>query len=318
MRYYCTHFDINYIGHALSLYESLSIYGESFKLFMFCMDDTSLNHLQTMNLSNATLISSLNLEAKIKGLAQAKANRSRVEYFYTCSPATCYYILQEFSEVNLITYLDADLYFFASPEPVFEEISNADIGVIEHRFHWITRRNIVYGRFNVGWISFRRSDEGLACLEEWMGDCINWCYQRLEGDKYADQKYLDKWPGKYSRLKIIRHKGANLAIWNVGGYKLTQSQNNVYVNGEKLIFYHFANLKQLDAQTFTTDLSRVFVRTAGIIQRRIYLPYIHLLLKYQVKKIEAKKDLHIKKGFRIKRMSRELRRFLYPDLISVK
>lgn len=318
MRYYCTHFDINYIAHSLSLYHSLVTNGGDFTLFMFCMDDRSMDHLQKMNLSNAVLLSYTQLEAAIPGLAIAKSNRTHVEYFYTCSPASCYYVLQNFEKVDLITYLDADLFFYSSPEPLFAELQEASIGIIEHRFHWLAKRNSVYGIFNVGWINFRKDKDGMNCLVDWMNDCIEWCYQRLEDDKYADQKYLDKWPEQYKDVKILYHKGGNLAVWNIGNYKLTLRGNDIFVDNDKLIFYHFASLKQVDEKIFTSDMSRVLVRTTRIIREKIYIPYIHSLLMYQVAHIIAKKQTYNNKlSYKIKQSYRIISQLLFPDKITI-
>ena len=34
-------------------------------------------------------------------------------------------------------------------------MANGSVGLIGHRFHWWARRLEKYGRFNVGWVSFR-------------------------------------------------------------------------------------------------------------------------------------------------------------------
>ena len=52
------------------------------------------------------------LEKKINGLKAAKNNRNKVEYFFTCSPAVCKYILLKNPKISSITYLDSDIYFF--------------------------------------------------------------------------------------------------------------------------------------------------------------------------------------------------------------
>ena len=42
--------------------------------------------------------------------------------------------MDKFKDINLITYLDADLLFYSSFEPIFNEIGNSSIAIIEHRF----------------------------------------------------------------------------------------------------------------------------------------------------------------------------------------
>lgn len=319
-RFYCTHFDINYTPHARSLAESLMKVSPESKLFTFCMDDASYENLTNNKPENVTPIHFSKLESAFPGLLIAKNNRTRVEYFYTCSPSICNYALRHIEGVNEITYLDADLYFFADPEPIFEELKNASVGIIEHKFSFFTKRNIVYGKYNVGWITFRNDKNGLECLNSWTNNCIEWCYQRLEGDKYADQKYLDYWQRDFEGVYVIKNIGANLAIWNISNYNISLQKGDVYVNDQKLIFYHFANFKQIENNVFKTDLSRVFVRCAGIIKNNIYLPYIYTISKYldNSKLIIAKKDSHaVGIGMLARKITRIIRQILFPDIIKI-
>lgn len=320
-RYYCTHFDINYTPHARSLAESLLRVSPESELFTFCMDDESYDNLTNNKPQNVTPIHFSKLESAFTRLLEAKNNRTRVEYFYTCSPAICNYILNHIDGINEVTYLDADLFFFSSPEPIFEELQNASVGIIEHKFSFFTKRNMVYGKFNVGWLTFRKDKNGLECLNSWTNNCIEWCYQRLEGDKYADQKYLDYWQRDFEGVYIIKNIGANLAIWNISNYKISFKNNKLYVNEKELIFYHFANFKQITRNTFKTDLSRVFVRLDGVIKNKIYMPYAVAISKYldDSRLIIAKKDLHaVGYSMLFRKITRIVRQIVFPDILIIK
>lgn len=319
-RYFCTHFDINYTPHARSLAESLFAVSPESELITFCMDDQSFESLTNNRPQNVRPIHYSDLEAAFPNLLSAKNNRTKVEYFYTCSPAICNYVLNHLEGINEVTYLDADLYFFSNPEPIFSELGNASVGIIEHKFSIFTKRNIVYGIYNVGWITFRKDANGLACLNSWTNNCIDWCYQRLEGNKYADQKYLDYWQRDFEGIYVIKNIGANLAIWNISNYRISYRNNSVFVNDNELIFYHFANFKQIESNTFKTDLSRVFVRCTGVIKNNIYMPYILTISKYldNNKLIIAKKDAHAEGiSMFIRKVTRIVREFLYPDIIKI-
>lgn len=319
-RYFCTHFDINYTPHARSLAESLLLVSPNSELITFCMDDESYENLTSNKPSNVRPIHFSKLEAAFPNLLSAKNNRSKVEYFYTCSPAICNYVLSNLDGINEVTYLDADLYFFSNPEPIFTELGDASVGIIEHKFSFFTKRNKVYGNFNVGWITFRNDINGMACLNSWTNNCIEWCYQRLEGEKYADQKYLDYWQRDFEGIYVIKNIGANLAIWNISNYRITYKNNRVFVNDNELIFYHFANFKQIGLNTFKTDLSRVFVRCTGVIKNNIYLPYIFTISKYldSNKLIIAKKDAHATGlSMLLRTITRKVRQFLFPDIIKI-
>ena len=91
----------------------------------------------------------------------------------------------------MITYLDADLYFYGSPEPIFTELGDRSILVIEHRYPGRLKGNDRFGLFNVRYEPSGMTASGLACLERWGDQCLEWCYDRDEATRYADQKYLD-------------------------------------------------------------------------------------------------------------------------------
>lgn len=319
MHYYCTLFDSNYVAHALSLADSLRRFSPTMPIVMFCMDEGALETVTTSDLPNLIAISLLELEQKTVGLSETKADRTRVEYFYTCTPAICSYVLNNLEDVESVTYLDADLYFFSSPSPVFEELAGKSIGIIEHRYSR-PQRGRDYGRFNVGWITFRNDDNGRRCLADWTSNCIDWCYQRFDGDKYADQKYLDKWPVDYAGVHVVQHKGANVAPWNVATYQLNADASGIFVDEEKLLFYHFAGFGQVGFRKFKSGLSAHRLQTSGLLLERIYKPYANSIVRFSDprERIVEKPPSHVSGPVKFARqLLRGWRTLRYPDVFSV-
>src|SRR5262249_17989444 len=152
-----------------------------------------------------------------------------VEYYFTLTPCLPLHILKTAPDVLRLTYVDADLFFFADPQPIMDEIGDAAIGVIEHRFPDDLVDLERYGRFNVGWLTFRNNATGLRCLEVWGGQCLDWCYDRLESGRFAEQKYLDEWPLRYGSVRIIQHRGANVAPWNLNRFEISVQGNELRV-----------------------------------------------------------------------------------------
>ena len=287
---------------------------------MICMDDKSYKYLNDNPLNNVQIIHIKELEKKFPLLKIAKLNRNRIEYFFTCSPAVCNYVMDQFDFIDSITYLDADLYFFSDPKKVFDEIENNSIAIIEHRFHWTTKRQLKYGRFNVGWITFKNDIEGKKCLKQWMENCLDWCYQKVEKDRFGDQKYLNRWPSLYKNLYVIQNKGANVAIWNIPNYHLSFKEDKIFIDNQQLIFYHFANIDQINKSTFNTNLSRVFINLKGILLNKIYIPYLRELKSNMIFNDEfiSKKDNHIS-GLKYSfiDLSRKIRSFFFKDLVEL-
>ena len=319
-RFFCTYFDNNYYPYALALSKSLEQNVEDYVLYIVCMDEICEKFLNKTPLPNSILYSHEALKSFKPALKLLQIERTTAEYFFTCSAQVCEFIMRRNSNIDILNYLDVDLCFFSSPEPIFKELGTSSIGIIEHNFHWTAQAKKIYGIYNVGWISFRNDEIGLKCISDWAEDCVNWCYQSLENDLYADQKYLDLWPKKYKGLKVIKNKGANLAIWNIKNYKIGYNKKHVYIDGTKLIFYHFAGLKQLSKNKFDTKLSSYYVFLSETIKQHIYTPYLQELLKYQSNKmISHKKEM--KRSNLLSLIRLQLLRFrsnIFSDIIEIK
>jgi hypothetical protein len=230
-------FDRNYLVKGLALYESLVRHGGKFVLHILCMDDTAFELLLQLNLSNARLIRRVDFEDP--RLLEVKPTRTVAEYCWTCTPSLPLYILNQNPEVNLITYVDADLYFFSTPEPIFEEFGNSSVLIVGHRFSPRFLPYEVNGKFNVEWLTFRRNDDGLAVLHWWREKCIEWCFYRLEEDRMGDQKYLDTWPERFNGVHVLQHVGAGVAPWNFSQYRIESRRGAPTIDDVPLIFYHF-------------------------------------------------------------------------------
>lgn len=289
MYYFCTYFDTHFMQRGLALYESLKRHCAMFKLWILCMDRTSYETLARLNLPGIELIA---LEAFEKGddaLLNAKQNRTRIEYYFTCTPSLPLFILNHWPEVDTITYLDADLFFFADPAPIYREFSGHSIAIIPHRFPPELRDHERHGIYNVGYLSFKRNQQAVACLRWWQEKCLEWCFDRVENNRYADQKYLDDWPARFSGVVEIRHKGANVAPWNLSNYTIRQnsygrqsshgrkSSNGVHVDDDPLIFFHFHGFHQIAAWLYDPNLASYKVKLSRTIKQSIVKPYIHAL-----------------------------------------
>ncbi len=275
--YFCTYFDVNYLSRGLALHRSLSEVCGDFELFVLCMDSAAYDSLKELRLPRITPIMLDALEEADPDLLHSKNNRSKIEYYFTCTPALPRYIMNRRNEVDLITYLDADLFFFSDPAPLFDELGNGSVAIVGHRFPASLRDREQYGIYNVGWLSFRRDDAGLECLEWWRARCIEWCYDRVEGNRFADQKYLDDWPERFRNVVVLKHAGANLAPWNLGNHSVTAKAHKVTVDGSPLVFFHFHGLKQVGRWLYDPGWKEYGISPSEVLRSRIYLPYIRVL-----------------------------------------
>lgn len=251
---YCTLFDRNYLTRGLALYSSLARWDQKLRLWALCLDSQTEMILRQLDLPGLHPLPLAELEAADSALASTRATRAPVEYYFTCTPALISHLFESVNDIDCLTYVDADLYFFGNPQPIFDEIGMAEIAIIGHRFppHLVELEK--YGRFNVAWNTFRRGNEGMACLRRWRGQCIDWCYDRLEEGRFGDQKYLDEWPERYRRLHVITHPGANLAPWNYPNVRLSRQGQDYFADEVPIVFYHFHGIKQVAPRIFESGL----------------------------------------------------------------
>jgi hypothetical protein len=243
--HFCTYFDHGYLTRGLALYESLRRYCKRpFILWILCFDDETYANLSRLQLPGIRLISQQMFEEDDERLVQVKSERSRVEYYWTCTPSLPLYVLKHNPEVEIITYLDADLYFFNDPQPIYDEFADGSVLIIGHRYapehaHYAATSGI----YNVGMMAFRRDGNGMDCLNWWRERCLEWCYARFEDGKFGDQKYLDDWPEQFAGVVELKHPGAGLAPWNLANYKFSYKREDIRVEGKPLVFFHFHRFK---------------------------------------------------------------------------
>ncbi len=241
------------------------------------MDQECYRVLRDMDLPDVRLITLDEFERGDADLKSAKGNRTTIEYYFTCTPSLPLFVLRARPEVDLITYLDADMFFFADPEPIFDEFGSGSVLIIPHRFAPEHKYLEVLGIYNVGFLSFRNDRYGKECLQWWRERCLQWCYDRPEEDRYADQKYLDDWPSMFPEVVTLRCKGANLAAWNAGQYDLKGEENEVLVDEDRLIFYHFHSLRIMHPFYFDPALVFYGVGLSRVLKNQIYAPYLETI-----------------------------------------
>lgn len=272
LEHYCTYFDQNFLPRGLALHASLMRHAGDFVLHVLCLDDRAHSILERLQLPRLRLLRLAELEQADPALSIARTRRSWVEYVWTLTPMLILHVLER-AALRRVTYLDADLYFYSSPAPIYEEFGSASIMLIPHRFHRIVERATrLNGIFNVGMMTFCRDDNGLQALRWWREQCLDACHANHRDGKFGDQKYLDDWPARFAGVKVITHRGANVAPWNVGQYRVLRESDGVTIDGVPLIFFHFHKLDILGGRWF-----RIGMRISRVRRRVIYPPYLKAL-----------------------------------------
>lgn len=268
-RHYCTLFDQNYLVKGLTMIRSLERASPGFTLHVLCMDEVTHDLLKALCIQGLELIRLADFEDE--ELLRVKPTRSRAEYCWTCSPCILDFVLRRDSSIELLTYLDADLMFFSSPEPIFDEIGAKSVAIIEHRFSAGFEHYAVNGKYNVQWVTIRRDANGLETLGWWRERCLEWCSAVSDGERMGDQKYLDCWPTKFSNVCVIGNVGAGVAPWNFATHQFSAQPTGVYVDALPVIFYHYHGYKMLEDGGFT-PMPLIYMEATKI-PYLVYEPY---------------------------------------------
>lgn len=235
---FCTFFDSYYINKGLALYLSLENVSENFHMYVMAFDKECYERLSSYHLKHMTIECWDKYETG--RIAEIKAERTRAEYCWSCGPSVIHHFISK-HKLESITYLDSDLFFMSDPQLIFDEIGNNSVGITEQGVD--NRAAQLYGRYCVQFMFFRNDKMGIEALTWWKQACLDWCYQRFEGDKYADQKYLDKFPILFRSVHVIKNLGAGVAPWNMHKYEYVQ--NGILYKNKKyrIIFTHMHGVK---------------------------------------------------------------------------
>lgn len=275
---FCTLFDSYYLDKGIALYKSLERVSDNFTLYIFCFDDQSYKILNKLEFRHAVILHHSCFETP--ELLEKKKERSKAEYCWTCTSVIIEYVLDNY-DVESCTYIDSDLYFYADPKILFEEIekADADVTIVEHRF-----KNNAYGRkleerngkYCVEFNYFCQTPNSRRVLKWWKDQCYEWCYDIPEPDRMGDQKYLNKFRELFDGIHELQYLGGGVAPWNLEQYKLVSKNGYNIIMQDckgkqfKLVFYHFQNIRympmrkvNIKSQTYNKKLKYT-----------IYIPYL--------------------------------------------
>ena len=278
-RFYCTYFDKNYLVRALSLIESLHQHERhGFVLYAVCMDELSRAMLERLELKNVIPVPFHQIEDGDNLLMSTKTTRSLVEYYWTSTPTIILYLIEQYPEIEVLTYLDSDLFFFSTPDPIFHELGQQSVLLHEHRFSSSTMHLAVNnGKYNVGLLCFRNDMYGLQALRWWRERCLEWCFARYEDGKLGDQMYLNDWPARFPQVVELQHIGGGLGPWNHDQYVIRNNEScEALVNDLPVIFYHFHALRFVNSEIIVPVDHLHYPMNLSVLQV-CYLPYISAL-----------------------------------------
>lgn len=280
--FFCTLFNFDYFAKGILTVRSLLDVCPDAQVYVLAMDDRTYNLLKEEKDNHIRAVSLDEFESH--DLLVAKSNRSGKEYCWTCGSAFIYFCMNNFHLPSCI-YIDADLFFYASPQILLTEIGNDDVMITEHRYTSqfdVSRRS---GKYCVQFMVFKNTPNGMRILKWWRDQCLDWCYDRFEDGKFGDQKYLDDWTDRFEGVHVMHYEGGGLAPWNVQQYELSEEYDHKLIARNKrtgecfdMVFYHFHHLRNYtlnNVNEFRMGPYPISCET----KKFVYLPYIKRLIE---------------------------------------
>lgn len=275
---YCTFFDVGYLSRGIAMIRSLRENGDDSIVYLLALDEATRTYFDDFPMENVQLLMIEDIEEFSPELFAVKNDRTRMEYYFTTTPQLFRYIFnREQKPGQVVTYLDADLYFYSSPSAIFTTLGNKSVGITEHRYSQSFEKKLSkYGRFNAGFVCFRNDSLGNRVLDWWAARALEWCTDVPTEGKYANQGYLNTFP-EFQGVQILENAGINLAPWNTASHDIQSGPTGpVTADGDELVFFHFHGVRKVNSYYVTSQLIYGYSLT-NVLREQVYAPYVKKL-----------------------------------------
>lgn len=249
----CSVITSDYLGAALALNDSVSRFMSlDYFVFVACSSAEG-GGLERMCPENVHLL--FNDQFCAKGGVGAELydtywdQPGRDSFRWAMKPVLMTYVLGLAESVMCV---DVDMFFAGSSSSFFDELKTCNILLSPH---WRTPDPVVdpanfekmfsEGYFNGGLVGASRG--GLAALDWWANACLYSCDKIRSLGHYVDQRYLDILALEFEGVRVLAHKGYNVAEWNRRACpRSVGNEGQVVVDGKwPIVCIHFASLEVL-------------------------------------------------------------------------
>ena len=247
MNTFCTIVTQSHIAYAKAILHSLNVFHSDMTLHVLVVDRLELKkHFKgTSNLIPVSIMDLLKDDELGKAIRNKyNTPQTQDELRWSLKPILIRYLLQIGYEKVLFT--DPDTYYFNDYQFLFDELNNHNVILTPH---WRGKHaeghevnydfQLIGGLYNAGFIGANK--HGIEAMEWWAKSCLHRCIKDFNKGHYVDQTYLNLMPIYFKHVGIVKHRGCNLAVWNIQENKRTQWKESVLINGEwEIVFIHFA------------------------------------------------------------------------------
>ena len=231
------------LAHARVLFSSVAAQHKDADLYLFLADE--LNSEVDRAKENFEIIEAK--ELSLQGLVGMSFMYDGFEFGCSLKPFIVRHLLA--AGYKKVVYLDTDIRVFGRLDLVLELLDTHSFVVTPHITEPISsgelaeileHRVLVGGTFNAGFFASARTPEAFRFLDWWAQKCRTSCFREAEKGLFVDQKWLDFAPSFLADLAVLKHRGCNIAHWNLH----ERAVSGAMVNGSiPLVFFHFSGFE---------------------------------------------------------------------------
>ncbi len=248
MKTFCTICSGNYLSYGLALYESLLKFDKNVSLNILISDNQEYLSNYTHPFPNLKFYFTEDLcdTGYGKQLYEKYFSNDINCFRWSMKSVFIKYLLQK-QNFDKVIFTDSDIFFFHDYNFLFNELESNDVLITPH---WRTSNpNIdaanfitlyTSGLYNGGF--FAANKNAIAALDWWSMSCVFTCEKNRLNGQFGDQSHLNLLPIYFDNVKIIKHRGCNVANWNLVECKRTKTNDTILINNEyPIVFIHFTN-----------------------------------------------------------------------------
>lgn len=258
----------NYLALAGSLLASIAEFERDLDRFVFIIDD--LGRIEDFDEGQVLIPTDVFEEQAYMTLAR---RYTLTELATAVKPAVLRHLLGR--RHDRVLYFDPDMQAFAALDAVIDPLEDNDIVLTPHTLDAIpldgkrpTEVGLLrYGTYNLGFIGIANTPGAYAMLDWWAERLGRYCFYDLPLGLFVDQKWIDLVPALFERTAIVRHRGCNVAYWNLHARRLDPNHERRLVSGEPLIFFHFSSFDAQKPDQLSQYQTRIDVAQEPALQR---------------------------------------------------
>lgn len=151
-----------------------------------------------------------------------------------------------------VIYIDPDIALFSPLEELLELLDRGDVVLTPHQLTPDTKKSAIidneigslkFGIYNLGFIGVSNTEEGRRFAHWWRDRLLDFCIDDVPNGLFTDQRWCDHVPSFFAGAQILRHRGYNVASWNLSQRPISiDTTGNIYAGGDVLRFFHFTKV----------------------------------------------------------------------------